>query len=79
MPAHHASPCQKIIIESDEREALQLVLSTVIDSLRMETTPEGCTCYFSNPDKRTRLGMAVFEHEYHALSNVLAKLTGGKA
>jgi len=79
MPANHESPCQKITIEADEREALQLVLSTVIDSLRLATTPEGCKCYFSNPDKRTSLGMAIFEQEYHALSNVLAKLTGGKA
>jgi hypothetical protein len=79
MPVNHESPCQKITIETDEREALHLVLSAVIDSLRLSTTREGFNCYVSNPDKRTSLGMAIFEQEYHALSNVLAKLTGGKA
>lgn len=79
MPANHESPCQKITIEADECKALQLVLSTIIDSLCFTSFPGGTTCYCSNPDKRATLGMAVFEHEYNALANVLAKLTGGKA
>ena len=79
MPAKHASPCQKITIEAGECEALRLVLSTVIDSLRITSSPGGGTCYCSDPGKSATLGMALFEQEYHALTNVLVRLTGGKA
>lgn len=74
MPAKNVSSCHKITLE-----ALRLVLSTIIDSLCLTSTPGGETCYCGDPVKRATLGMAVFEHEYHALTNVLARLTGGKA